>query len=136
VGVEPGGEAGAVLGGVEPADGDVAPESPVVVAVGAALAAVDGAASRATVTASGSDEGVPMTLAQKRESAGRPRRVRLLRRRGLVWSMALYRFEPPSDPGRRCVDNSVSFGAIEAISAQQAQFRNLAPRWRRCTNFE
>jgi hypothetical protein len=78
----------------------------------------------------------PMTLAQKRESAGRPRRVRLLRRRGLVWSMALYRFEPPSGPGRRCVDNSVSFGAIEAISAQQAQFRNLAPRWRRCTNFE
>ena len=58
MGVEPGGEAGAVLGGVEPADGDVAPESPVVVAVGVALAAVDGAASRATVTASGSDEGV------------------------------------------------------------------------------
>lgn len=62
MGVEPGGEAGAVLGGVEPADGDVAgdvaPEPPVVVAVGVALAAVDGAASRATVTASGSDEGV------------------------------------------------------------------------------
>ena len=65
-GAELGGEAGAVLGGVEPVGGDVvggvALGLPAVGEVGTGLSAAGGAASRATVTASGSTEGVRLHL--------------------------------------------------------------------------
>jgi hypothetical protein len=57
----------------------------------------------------------PMMLHQKRERAGRPRRVRLLRLRRAMPSMLSYLSEPPRDLGHRSAGISVSFGAIGLV---------------------
>jgi hypothetical protein len=59
----------------------------------------------------------PMMPLRQRESAGWPRRVRPLRRRGPVSSARSYRFAPSRGPSRRCADMSISFGAVETTFA-------------------
>jgi hypothetical protein len=58
----------------------------------------------------------PITLSQKRECAGWPRRASLLRRRGPVPGVLLDRLEPPPGPSLRCAAMSISLSALDTAS--------------------